>query len=540
MIEERITRSSYRRVIDRKIYKTDFVIRDGTAVHADWVGQLQSYEGPELQREKTRLSINEAIVFGPSGKTFKEATTRKIDGGDSYEIEATPEGGLPVVWTIDSHTWLPTGVRTPGVFFEDKIDFDDWRTVGDWKLPFRVTQHEGRDEPATWRRQNVRFAWSLPAKSFHLDAAPDGARIGSDAVTVPITREGNLVIVKASVNGSEPMNFALNFTPSSKLNSLRTGALGLEVFGESIDNNTSPPEKYSRARHVSFKIAGVEIRDQIVVVEDQGRYEHALGIPMGGSLGDDLFSRFVVEIDFEKNILTLHARDWNYSGTGAVVPIVLDRDAPYANATISLPSGKTVLARLNLELGVVDPLLLNSPFVESNDLIEEFSLGDARGRTLRAVLPRLTLGSLVLEPVPANLSTADTGDSSSPTYAGTLGRAMMKRYRLIVDYPHHRMIFEETARSRTPFLRTTTYGLGVTANGDDFHQFAVAAVRKGSPAEEDGFRKSDVIQSIDDKPASDFSLKDIYDWLQTEGTRHVVEIVRNGVSIRLEVVSRLN
>jgi S1-C subfamily serine protease len=109
---------------------------------------------------------------------------------------------------------------------------------------------------------------------------------------------------------------------------------------------------------------------------------------------------------------------------------------------------------------------------------------------------------------------------------------------VFLDYPHHRAIFEPTAKTSNPFPERKTFGLSIIANGDDLHTFLVTGIRAGSPAEKDGFLKGDIISGLDDKPATTFTLAQLRDTLLREGETHDFKILRAGkqTSIHTTVV----
>jgi len=86
-----------------------------------------------------------------------------------------------------------------------------------------------------------------------------------------------------------------------------------------------------------------------------------------------------------------------------------------------------------------------------------------------------------------------------------------------------------------PFPERRTFGLSVLAAGADLHTFPVMAVRPGSPAEKAGFRKGDVLVSVDGTPASDFTLGNLGTWLSKEGEKHQVVVARGEEKVTLAV-----
>jgi len=61
-------------------------------------------------------------------------------------------------------------------------------------------------------------------------------------------------------------------------------------------------------------------------------------------LGYDLFSRYVVEIDFENELLTLHRLgDFDYDGNGEIIPLTYFQRNPYIEASVTQFDGTTAL-----------------------------------------------------------------------------------------------------------------------------------------------------------------------------------------------------
>ena len=58
----------------------------------------------------------------------------------------------------------------------------------------------------------------------------------------------------------------------------------------------------------------------------------------------------------------------------------------------------------------------------------------------------------------------------------------------------------------------------ILASGSDLHKLTVTAVRPGSPAEQDGFAKGDVITALDGRTANEFTLGELREALMQEGT----------------------
>jgi PDZ domain len=279
-----------------------------------------------------------------------------------------------------------------------------------------------------------------------------------------------------------------------------------------------------------------------------------LGVPLGGLLGYDFLSRFVVEIDYEKKLLTLHdPKTWSYSGAGYAVPVVFDGGIPFTDGLISVGPKTDIPAFFVIDFGAAETMTLTSPFVKANDLVnlaqtnafvnrpaglenQFFSQNNVRGH-----IDRLALGRLVERSIPINMSVNVKGAYASTNFSGTIGQSIFRRYHVFLDYARNRVIFEPTAEAATPFPERKTYGLTIIASGADLHTYTVTAVRPGSQAEKDGFKKGDLISEVNGKSAAQFTLSQLREQLTKEGESYNVGVSRDQDKItipaRIKLVS---
>src|SRR5204862_130091 len=85
-----------------------------------------------------------------------------------------------------------------------------------------------------------------------------------------------------------------------------------------------------------------------------------LGSEVHGILGYELFSRFIVKIDYERKLLTLYQPEAFHKGKKyEVIPIEIADTKPYASIQIVLANGTQVDTRLLIDSGASHPLLLD-------------------------------------------------------------------------------------------------------------------------------------------------------------------------------------
>jgi hypothetical protein len=181
---------------------------------------------------------------------------------------------------------------------------------------------------------------------------------------------------------------------------------------------------------------------------------------------------------------------------------------------------------------------LTSPFVKANDLLKLAQTNSNVNRpaglenqffaqnNIRGHIDRLALGKLTQQSIPVNLSVNVKGAYASTNFSGTIGEGIFSRYHVFLDYARNRVIYEPTAETQSPFPERKTYGLSIIASGADLHTYTVTAVRSGSQAEKDGFKKADVISALNGKPATQFTLRDLREQLARDGESYNVGVSR--------------
>jgi hypothetical protein len=90
------------------------------------------------------------------------------------------------------------------------------------------------------------------------------------------------------------------------------------------------------------------------------------------------------------------------------------------------------------------------------------------------------------------------GQASWDQHAGTIGEAILKKFTVTVDWPHHALYFERSAGRARPEVFNRS---GIINNFDDKGKdLKVLAVLAGSPGEKAGVKVGDRIVLIDNRP----------------------------------------
>lgn len=550
------SRGDYHRIADRGVDRDEVVLTGARAERRDWNGFLRRLDGDELKRLRTEAFNAETLAFGPS-PAMAAATVAPSADGKAYVLTVTPRGGEPVTWTVDAHSFLPvSSEQAEGEGASTGAAYSDWTSpAGGVRQPGRMVVTEsdspaGRNELVSAKIERVAPAAAFPK----LRAGPSDVAMPGAVATIPFTMEANHIVLPVAMGGRPPIGFILDTGDAHEtLNTPRLAAFGLTGYGESgmAGGGNAAPSAYVRDVTLAFP-GGVELRHQHADALDLSGLERLYGVPLGGLLGYDFLSRFVVEIDYTDKLIRLHRPDgWRYRGPGVVVPITFEDGIPYAEAELSLPARPHLAAHMVMDFGAAGTVTLTAPFVKANDLLRLAGAGAEVSRTpgsdkeffaqanRRGRLDRLTLGGLSQHDLPISLSANTGGAYGTGQFAGTVGETIFSRYRVFLDYPRHRIVFETTARTDQPYPLSRTFGLTVLAQGPDLRLFRVTAVRAGSPAAAAGFKVGDAITALDGRPASAFRLADLQAVLAADGQAHTLTVARGDVLQDFAVVVHL-
>jgi hypothetical protein len=188
-------------------------------------------------------------------------------------------------------------------------------------------------------------------------------------------------------------------------------------------------------------------------------------------------------------------------------------------------------------------LSLTTPFVEGQNLpalsktrVEAVTGIGIGGPTLDTLvrLPRLELGPYALENVVAGLSHAKAGILSQSDLSGIVGAEVLRRFHVILDYPGGRMFLEPNQAFSTP-CEVDMSGFFLTLEGK---AFKVAHVIPGAPGDEAGVRAGDLLEEIDGREVSRWSLDEARRLFREAGRRHALLLRRDSKELRVRLLTR--
>jgi hypothetical protein len=269
-----------------------------------------------------------------------------------------------------------------------------------------------------------------------------------------------------------------------------------------------------------------------------------------GALGYSILKHFVVEFDYEGGCLTLYdPKKYQYSGTGAVFPASLEMGYDPQIEGRLLIGGTEIPVRFTLDTGA-GGTVISAPIVKAHNLFKVVTakipnpgskpmvdgVDSLVFETITARIDAIKLGNLMVDHPLVALSTDTGGPFATEEIGVNLGGNILRRFKVIVDYPQHRVILEPNSSFHGPFPADAS-GLVLQADGPQFKRILVHGVVPGSSADKSGVKQGDVITAIDDESTDKDALWQIQDLLKESGKTKKLRIQRHGepMSIALKL-----
>lgn len=345
-------------------------------------------------------------------------------------------------------------------------------------------------------------------------------------VRVPFELYSNLILVPVRINDSDTLRFILD---TGVTNTIVTDPSVLEASALRIMRRVS----LSGLGEESAVEAGVAIENRLVmggmranfhtmVVLDQNALPLSdyVGVTVHGIFGYEVFSHFVVTIDFQhKELILTHPKHYRYrAGKGERHSLVIRDHKPMIETVTVVREGVRYPLRMVLDTGAGHALILKQR-VEGAVPPPSKVLGTQLGRGINGVVrgdlgrvPKLHLGSFVLEDVLAAFPDSTAFDAKLPRQdgrQGSIGCELLRRFVVTLHYPEQYLLLRPIQkRLREPFEYNMS-GLQIRTFGKELRTYYIDSVRPDTPASGAGLRAGDQIMFVDGEPVETKSFSEL-------------------------------
>ena len=265
--------------------------------------------------------------------------------------------------------------------------------------------------------------------------------------------------------------------------------------------------------------------------------EARIGHEIAGIVGADVFTRYVVTIDYGAQTIAIRSpKTFSYQGPAEVLVIHIKGDRPYLKTRVTPIGANPIETELVVDTGDTSALGFHTPYVIKHNLrastqtLPHLSKGLSRdSRNWRGRVRSLAIGRIAIDRPLARFSEATRGSEAESKYEGLIGGEILRRFRIIFDYSHGTMIVEPNSNLLEPYDADMS-GLTLPGGGTDFRIAVVDGVDAGSAAAEAGIQVGDVIEKIDGQNTASMTLEEVRRWLKQDGAKLVIG-VRCGMDV---------
>jgi len=353
-------------------------------------------------------------------------------------------------------------------------------------------------------------------------------------VEIPFEMYNNLIVVPITLNRIIPLKFILD-------TGIRTSILTEKIFGDMLNvpytrkiSIKGPGSELvveaSVANNVTVELPGLIGRGQALLVleEDYLQLDSYLGTEVQGILGYEIFSRFVVEIDYRSKMLVVYKPDrYKVRRRYTRVPIEIIDTKPYLRATVKIDEGHCADAKLMIDTGASHALMLEDRDDDNIFLPDKrlkTTLGRGLGGEITGHLARVDEVALdefqfneVIASYPELSTYLDTLDLERE---GTIGGELLNRFRVVFDYGNNYLYLKKNSDYKKEFEFNMS-GIEVNAFGENLKTFKVISVRENSPASEVGIKVGDVITKLNGIASDNLTLNYIHSLFTVRENRKI-------------------
>ncbi len=365
-------------------------------------------------------------------------------------------------------------------------------------------------------------------------------------VAIPFELISNLVVIPVRVNEGEDLKFILDTGVRTAILTDGMSVEGIPTVNDRVISLMGAGDQGEISAYVSSGVSfhlpdGVAANGNSILVlkEDYLQLDSFLGTRIHGILGYELFSRFVVEIDYSRQLVVLHRPDsFRPKRSFQAVPITIQDTKPYlAGAEVVIDDSTRLQTKLMIDTGASHSMMLNQE-TDARIKVPERHVSGYLGRGLSgeiyghmARVDHLNIHGFDLKEVTTSFperSEFTASVSQRIEHQGNIGGSVLKRFRVIFDYANGKLYLKKSRLFRSRFKYNMS-GMELMATGPLLMNYKVSKIVKGSPADRVGLREGDLIVSVNGKHPPELTLAMYNTMVSTKPNKKIqVKIFRYG------------
>jgi hypothetical protein len=357
----------------------------------------------------------------------------------------------------------------------------------------------------------------------------------SYAAQIPASFVHNLIFIPVRINGGNPSLFELDSSAErTSIEPARAQELGLPVSSaQTID-------------HAALTMAGLRLGLGALPVIARKNFAETTGQAAHGVLGRDFFDHAVIVVDYlRQTVQILDPATYKYEGQGKSFPVTGGASSALIRAKGNISGRKSFDAEFEINTALDSAIVFYQAYMDSK------KISAAHFKAVSASYPELDEGSKIQvgrikdfqigaytieEPV-ALFSQGNSKSGANPKIAGEIGGDFLRRFSVVFDFPHQRLILEPNLQINHTAQEDMS-GLSILAKGANLKIFEIVQVRPGTPGADAKLKEGDMIAGVDEEAAADLTLSAIRDLFRQVGHEYKLLIDRHGQSLTITIKMR--
>ena len=279
---------------------------------------------------------------------------------------------------------------------------------------------------------------------------------------------------------------------------------------------------------MSLSIAGLTLDSLTMQVNDYDILSTVYGEKIDGIIGYSFFSRYLVWVNYDSSMMDIYSKGpVKYPKGGFLL-----RPRVYGLPMLEgrLEDARNINSRFYFDTGAGLCLLFSSEFTADSAVFgprrkkpvptQGAGLGGKADMQL-TILKSFSLGPFHFRQIPTYIFDDSYDVTSYPQLGGLIGNDLLRRFNLIVNYPHSEIYIIPNSNYRTPF----DYSYSGVNIGLIDGKVMITDVMPGSPGDLAGLKEGDIILEINGNAHQD--VQTYQNLLKTMGPKVKVRVHRS-------------
>ena len=280
--------------------------------------------------------------------------------------------------------------------------------------------------------------------------APDTFAQASGQATSNFTSQQGMIFLPVRIAGSPQLNFVLDSGSTRTLIDKSVAQrLGLKTEEESSLQGAGAGRIPIQAIHdVMIELPGLQSTHYDCFATDLKPLESSLGVRVDGILGYDFFARFVISVDFEKNVVTIELPSaFHPAQNETVLPIEIRNKWPFVKATLKMDGNSPIVDTFFIDSGSSDAV--DHPIVKSMQNKTPSKSGVGLGTPVEGSIA--TASSFEIGPYVLGGPIVVSCCGASEATSRLIGTEVLRRFTVTFDYTSSRLFLRPNGAYRETF-----------------------------------------------------------------------------------------